>query len=333
MTDITIRSYTSEDADAIVDLQVRYASAFPGVAVVPAEIYADPGFAGGQNILLAFDRQERLLAYAPLFPRPVEGDETDEPHQFWSALVYDPALSDPTPVLDALYARLLARAREIWKNLPLRHTCQRHACRQHECKRPAQLAAELLPVQVPILDYVRAKGWVHGRTAFQMARDLSAPVPDLSTPAGIEVRQWEMREEAEQRDYLQAKNSAFPEAPWNLEGLQHFLQQVLWPCGPVSASALVAGQVVGSVLIYWDPYANARTGRQSAYTEEIFCVPAWRGRGIASACIATALRLLQERGMEEARLEVRATNENALRIYQRLGYRVTASSLICSLDL
>lgn len=328
MEGLAIRPYAAKDASAIVDLQVRYASAFPGVAVVPAEIYADPGFAGGQNILLAFDQQERLLAYAPLFPRPVEGDETDDPHRFWSALVYDPTLGDPTPVLDMLYDRLLARARQIWETLPLQHTCRRHGC-----KRRAQLAAELLPVQVPVLNYVHSKGWIHGCSAFQMARDLSVPVPPPLIPEGIEMRQWEMREEAEQRDYLQARNSAFPEAPWSLEGLQHFLQQVLWPCGLISASALAAGRVVGSVLIYWDPYANARTGRQSAYTEEIFCIPGWRGKGIASACIATALRLLQERGMEEARLEVRATNEGALRIYQRLGYRVTASSLIYFLDL
>lgn len=323
MPSLVIRSYTSEDAAAIVDLQVRYASAFPGVAVVPAEMYGDPAFAGGQNILLACDQSGRLLAYAPLFPRPIEGDETDEPHQFWSALVYDPVLDDPTPVLDALYTRLLARARQIWATLPQRQGSPRRA----------QLSTELLPVETPILDYVHGKGWVNTWNVFQMARDLSTPMPVLPVPAGVEVRQWEMREEAEQRDYLRARNSAFPEAPWSLEGLQHFLQQVLWPCGLVSASALVAGQVVGSVLIYFDPYANARTGRQSAYTEEIFCVASWQGQGIASACIATALRLLQERGMEEARLQVRATNENALRLYQRLGYRVTASSLICSLDL
>lgn len=323
MESLVIRPYTAEDADAIVDLQLRYASGFPGVPVVPAEIYADPGFAGGQNILLALDQQGHLLACASLFPRPVEDSETDEPHQFWSALVYDPALSDPIPVLDALYARMLARARQIWENLSAQHGGQRRA----------QLSADLLPVQVPILDYVQSKGWVYSWTAFRMARDLSEPLPSAPTPAGVEVRQWEMRAEAEQHAYLQARNSAFPEMPWTLEGLQHFLQQVLWPCGLVSATALAAGQVVGSVLIYWDPYANARTGRRSAYTEEIFCIPGWRGRGIASACITTALRLLQERGMEEARLEVRATNENALRIYQRLGYRVTDSSLIYSLDL
>jgi mycothiol synthase len=81
-------------------------------------------------------------------------------------------------------------------------------------------------------------------------------------------------------------------------------------------------RVVGGVLGYIDEAENRATGRRRGYTEQIFTIRGWRGRGIASALIARNLRLLRERGMAEAALSVDTGNPSgALALYERHGFR------------
>jgi ribosomal protein S18 acetylase RimI-like enzyme len=62
--------------------------------------------------------------------------------------------------------------------------------------------------------------------------------------------------------------------------------------------------------------------RRRGYTEGIFTLREWRGRGIASALIARNLRLLRDRGMTEAALSVDTENPSgALGLYERHGFR------------
>jgi ribosomal protein S18 acetylase RimI-like enzyme len=73
------------------------------------------------------------------------------------------------------------------------------------------------------------------------------------------------------------------------------------------------------------PFVNPdeleRFGVQRGWCENISTRAPWRGRGVASALIARALRALRERGMTEAALGVDAQNETgALRLYQRMGF-------------
>lgn len=81
-------------------------------------------------------------------------------------------------------------------------------------------------------------------------------------------------------------------------------------------------RVVGGVLGYIDAAENAALGRRRGYTEGIFTVRDWRGRGVASALIARSLRLLRDRGMTEAALSVDTENpSSALTLYERHGFR------------
>ena len=54
---------------------------------------------------------------------------------------------------------------------------------------------------------------------------------------------------------------------------------------------------------------------------------------IAYAMVADGLCYLKEHGLEEARLAVRALNENALGLYRRLGFCVTGESRFYAKDL
>jgi mycothiol synthase len=81
-------------------------------------------------------------------------------------------------------------------------------------------------------------------------------------------------------------------------------------------------RVVGGVLGYIDEAENAALQRRRGYTEQIFTIRGWRGRGIASALIARNLALLRERGMTEAALSVDTGNPSgALALYERHGFR------------
>jgi mycothiol synthase len=93
-------------------------------------------------------------------------------------------------------------------------------------------------------------------------------------------------------------------------------------------------RVAGGVLGYIDAGENAEMHRQRGYTEGIFTIREWRGRGVASALIGRNLRLLQGRGMTEAALSVDTENPSgALGLYERHGFREHDRLIIFRKDL
>ncbi|OGT28497.1 MAG: hypothetical protein A2Z17_02480 [Gammaproteobacteria bacterium RBG_16_66_13] len=165
------------------------------------------------------------------------------------------------------------------------------------------------------------RGYAPVRYGFKMVRDLSAPIPDLPLPDGLQVRP------AEAKDFhaiWEAEREAFQDhwgyAPWPEESYQRFLgfphyDPRLWRV------AWDGDQVAGSVLSYINAEENHGYGRARGYTEDISVRRPWRKRGLASALIAQSLAALRERGMTEAALEVDADNPTgALRVYERLGF-------------
>ena len=91
------------------------------------------------------------------------------------------------------------------------------------------------------------------------------------------------------------------------------LWQVAW------AGDVVAGQVRTRV----NDGEDVARGRRRAWTEDISTCREWRGKGVASALIASSLRQLAALGFDEAALGVDLDNPTgALGVYQRLGYEV-----------
>jgi ribosomal protein S18 acetylase RimI-like enzyme len=64
------------------------------------------------------------------------------------------------------------------------------------------------------------------------------------------------------------------------------------------------------------------------WIEAIGVIPAWRGRGIASALLVKSLHSFQAEGLERAGLDVDAENPTgALGLYQKHGFRVAKESI------
>ena len=90
----------------------------------------------------------------------------------------------------------------------------------------------------------------------------------------------------------------------------------------LSVLAVEDGAVVGYALAYLFESDTRATGVPTTYLGQIGVLPAARGRGLAPATIAEALRVAAEHGCGRAALGVDSENgSGALRLYEGLGFR------------
>jgi mycothiol synthase len=165
-------------------------------------------------------------------------------------------------------------------------------------------------------------GYAPYRYGYEMHRQVAEPVGEFPLPDGLEVRPVEP---AHHRAIWDADIEAFLDHPepatrteedfqgWFTEpDLDTSLYQVAWD----------GDQVAGSVLTSIHPQENERLGVRRAWLDHISIRRPWRKRGLAASLIASTLRLLAERGIEDAALGVDAENPSgALRLYEKLGFR------------
>jgi ribosomal protein S18 acetylase RimI-like enzyme len=311
MSPYSIRTFTTSDVNAVVALQTAYSKMYPDAPVIPGEVYLSPGFEQGQHIFCAFDANENLAGYAPLFPVLMR-DESQLPHTLWTEIKTHPDASQDAQlaIKDQLFEQILSRSRELTTPFP---------------GHSVHLTFQYFPSEIASIEYVTSKGCEYTGSVFTTRRDLSLNIPKLSAPAGIDIRPWRMESEAEQQMYVNARNLCFPEAPIELGEWQYFMQSPQWSVGTTMA-AFCEDQLVGNVALFWDEAENQKSGNQVGYTEYIFVLPAWRGKNLARTLITNGLRHLKEHGLTEAHLDVRALNQNALSLYMQLGYEIIRES-------
>ncbi len=315
MAKYEIRNFKESDIPAVMELQRAHQQVYTHAGVVPGEVYLSAGFEAGRNIFCAFDENGKMLAYAPVFPTVAE--QPQFPNVVWTEVKARPDLAEVGQVKDRLFQRVLERAGE--------------AARLHPGQK-TRLTFQYHPSEKEAIEFVTARGCAYSESIFRMGRDLSSPIEAQPCPPGIELRRWHMDSEAEQRAYITARNEAFPDAPTALADWQNFLRSPEWKEG-TSITAFEAGEIAGSVSVFWDEALSAQLGRKIGFTEYIFTRPKWRGRGIAALMIREGLRYLQEHRRESALLEVKAANANALNLYLRLGFEIVDETRLYILDL
>ena len=90
----------------------------------------------------------------------------------------------------------------------------------------------------------------------------------------------------------------------------------------LSALAIADGAVVGYALVYVFESDTRATGVRAAYFGQIGVLPHARGRGLATAVVATALHAAAGRDCRLGALQVDSLNSTgALGLYERLGFR------------
>lgn len=311
MNRISIRPLSPVDVSTVFSLQQAYTTVYTGVPVFPGEMYLSPGFHGGLDVFCAFS-DDRLVGYAPVYAQLIENGPENLPHVIWTEIKVLPALEEINEVKDQLLDCVIAHARKLVSEA---------GAHQLSPRRKFRITFEYRLNETEPAAYVLSRGFRYLESVFSMRRDLTQAISRVRLPDGIRLEGWKMESQPEQERYVAARNECFPEAPVKLEDWQYFLTSPMWAAG-TSIAAFDGKELAGNVAVYWDPAANMQSGIQAGYTEFIFVRSPWRGKGIAQAMIVEGMQFLQAHGMTEARLEVRALNENALGLYQRLGYEV-----------
>jgi ribosomal protein S18 acetylase RimI-like enzyme len=232
------------------------------------------------------------------------------PHVLWVEIKAHPACEAQNEIKDQLLQQILLRSHEL--------TCELAG-------HPVQLTFQYFPSETASIEYALSKGCRYTESVFTMQRDLSTEIPAVQPLGEITLRPWRMETDAEQQQYVRARNECFPETPTTLEELQYFMRSPQWSVGTTFA-AFAGEELVGNVAVFWDEAENQRSGKQIGFTEYIFVRSAWRGKNIARNLINAGLAHLRQYGLAAAVLEVRAQNQGALRIYLDLGYEVVRES-------
>ena len=169
--------------------------------------------------------------------------------------------------------------------------------------------------------FAEKAGYEPVRYGFVMRRRLDEPIPELSLPAGLELRPvmpeqhraiWEADTEAFE-DHFEAavRDEADFSQFYDHPDVDTALWQVAWDGDEV------AGSVVNGIY----PYENAELGLDIGWLDHVSVRRPWRRRGLAGALIARSLAVLRDRGMTLGALGVDADNPTgALGLYERLGF-------------
>ncbi len=155
-----------------------------------------------------------------------------------------------------------------------------------------------------------------------MVRPNLDDLPPAHLPEGFEVR---TPGESEMRKVWEADVEAFRDhwgATEPQEGdYRRFLEDphndpTLW------CIAWDGDEVAAQVRSFINEAENEGFNRKRGYTEDISTRAPYRRRGLARALLAMSLRVLRERGMEEAALGVHTENpRGALGLYESAGFR------------
>ncbi len=197
--------------------------------------------------------------------------------------------------------------------------------RQHadlEPTAPARLVSHVHPAMGALEALVRRRGFVAERYYAVMRRPLT-DLPERRPPEGVELVPFSAERDDEVR---RAHNASFTEHHGSVER-----DEVAWRSWftgqrafrpELSVLALSGGGVVGYVLAYEYDADTQATGVRETRLGQIGVLPGARGRGVATATIAAALRAAADAGCTRASLDVDTENTTgAFGLYERLGFR------------
>jgi ribosomal protein S18 acetylase RimI-like enzyme len=213
---------------------------------------------------------------------------------------------------------------------------------ERQLAQAATMRAELPGRQIVLTRFARGSGDPHAvrleRAGFHLARryaemvrpDFEA-IPAVPVPDGIALRRVDPADAPMHRLVWEVGVRAFAdswgedvqtEVDWQKFVESPQTQPGLW----CIATDAATGEVVGHILNYLGEPDDA--GSQVGWTESIAVLAPYRRRGIASAMLAESLRIVRDAGAARAALGVDQQNPNeALTLYERLGFRVTIEEL------
>jgi mycothiol synthase len=207
-----------------------------------------------------------------------------------------------------------------------------HAERHPEA--PASLAVLAFTTMPSLEALLRRAGFAQSRWYFLMQRPLT-DLPEVPAVHGVDLVPFSWDRDDEVR---RAHNAAFVEHHGSSERDETSWRT--WFTGQrafrpdLSVLAVADGAVVAYVLAYVHESDTAATGVRETHLGQIGVLPAARGRGLAKATIAQALRAAADDGCRRAGLQVDSENvTGALGLYEGLGFTTRRTQVSWSRDL
>jgi mycothiol synthase len=170
----------------------------------------------------------------------------------------------------------------------------------------------------------------------EMTRPLSEPVPDLPFPEELDLVTFD---ESISEDIRRAHNDAFQDhwgsEPRDAESWGFVTSHPEFrPDWSLALREKRTGTVAAYQMASFDPASRELLGRAEGYTDLLGVRRSWRGRGLAPALLAEAMRRYRAAGMDSAGLGVDTENPSgALGLYERMGYVPTQRSLVFDLTV
>lgn len=202
----------------------------------------------------------------------------------------------------------------------------------------AQLHVRVAESATGAVAVVERAGLVPHRWWSTLHRDLVDDVAPVPLPDGLRLHRLGPDYDAARWDapLCAARNATFAEhygsAPEEVAEFAHHRTGDRNFRADCSAAACTdGGEVAGFLLAAEFAAATARTGWRDLYVATVGTLPQWRGRGVAGALLAHALRWAREAGCETSSLVVDAANPTgALGVYARAGYRLRSRQITYS---
>ncbi|MFE4835099.1 GNAT family N-acetyltransferase [Arthrobacter sp. NPDC056691] len=164
----------------------------------------------------------------------------------------------------------------------------------------------------------------------EMHRPLSAPLPEAPLDHGLELVPMDPGlSEAVRLAHNQVFADHWGSEPRDEEAWGFVIND---PLARPDLSAVVlagsTGEVVGYQLASHDPDTAVTRGFTEGYTDLLGVRREYRGRGIAQALLADAMRRFAAAGMDKASLDVDSENPTgAMALYRKMGYVPVNTSL------
>jgi mycothiol synthase len=194
--------------------------------------------------------------------------------------------------------------------------------------RPLSLLSSCLAHNAGAVALYAAHGYRPARWFHAMVRDLSAALPHVPVPAGVEIAAL-TPERLE--DARLVRNEAFHDHWGTIEATaeqwSHFMElSVFRPA--LSFLAYGGAEPLGLILGHEYELDTGATGARELYIALVGTRRAGRNRGIASALLARALSEARAAGFTAAALEVDADSPTgALGLYERAGFTAEHTSI------
>jgi len=183
-------------------------------------------------------------------------------------------------------------------------------------------------------DDVRELAERHGlaleRYFFELSRRLE-DLPPVSRPDGVRIIGWEP---ARGREVHHMIDAAFRDHWGHTDRTDQMWDEVVGSGAFRADWSLLAldevtDRVIGAALNCAYEQDWLATGTREGYTDQLGVASSHRGRGIARALLTESMHRFAAAGMDAAALGVDAANSSgALRLYEFLGYRQTASTCV-----